>query len=462
MAALDQVLTAAQMQAAEQALIDQGISVAELMERAGRGAADWVWRMAAGRKVTVLCGPGNNGDDGYVIARVLAERGLSVEVVAPMPPTTEAAKAAYKAWGKQPVTNAEGDVLVDCLFGTGLQRALSEDLLELLSGLTVCHDQIIAVDLSSGIDSDSGAALNDGLPSATLTLALGSWKRAHWLMPAMAQMGNCKLIDIGIDAVEGAAHLTQGPKLSAPSPDAHKYTRGLVAVVGGAMPGASIMASMAAMRGGAGYVKLLASKAIGDVPHDLVLDQRSLQEALSEERIRAILIGPGLARGTEAQCQLDHALAAGLPMVIDADALTLLKPEMIAQRSTPLIATPHPGEFLTLCQTFGIDTSNRVSACQNLANAMQATVISKGPDTIIASPEQPLTFIPPAPSWLSIAGTGDILAGLCASQLATGKAPHNAAVAATMLHGEAARIAGPAFAASDLINHIPSAYAHFL
>src|SRR5687767_10400901 len=257
-----QVLTVAQMRAAEQALIDGGESVESLMERAGAGAADWVWRVAAGRPVTVLCGPGNNGGDGYVIARELARRGAEVTVVAPLEPRTEAAAAARAAWDGPITTEAHGGVLVDCLFGSGLARPLEPAHAELLAGLARRHALRVAIDLPSGIDSDTGKPLNESLPAFDVTLALGAWKHAHWLMPAAALMGRRRLVPIGIGPVEGAATLLQRPHLAPPALDAHKYTRGLVLVVGGMMAGASLLACEAAMRAGAGAVRLS-----GRTPH---------------------------------------------------------------------------------------------------------------------------------------------------------------------------------------------------
>lgn len=447
------------MLAAEEALIGAGISVEELMERAGTGAADWVWRVAAGRAVTVLCGPGNNGGDGYVIARVLAARGLTVKVIAPMAPQTSAAKAARASWGGTPVEFSEGSLLVDCLFGTGLKRPLSDDLHGLLMGLSRAHDHAIAVDLPSGVASDSGRKLHHQFPTYACTLALGAWKYAHWLMPASEEMGTRKLVDIGIGAVAGAAHLVEQPKLYPPSACAHKYTRGFLAIVAGAMPGAAVLAARAAMHGGAGYVKLLGG---ADTPPDLVCDARPLEQALSDDRITALLIGPGLGRDASARERLMQVLAADRPTVLDADALHLLEPALLKTRQAPLIATPHSGELSALSQRFGIASSDKVAITRELAETMQATIIAKGADTLIASPGHPLCVTEPASSWLSTAGTGDVLAGLAASRLATGAQAHDAALEAAALHGEAARLAGPAFTASNLIDHIPHAFARFL
>ena len=188
----NQVLTVEQMQAAEQALIGAGTSVDDLMQIAGDGAAEWVWRVAAGRPITVLCGPGNNGGDGYVIAENLRVRGLGVQVIAPISPKTAAARNARKNFGGSVLSSGNGvrgAILVDCLFGSGLARSLSAELLLLLRDLTEHHPIRIAVDLPSGIESDTGAMLNDWLPQNDLTIALGAWKFAHWKLPARKLMG---------------------------------------------------------------------------------------------------------------------------------------------------------------------------------------------------------------------------------------------------------------------------------
>ncbi|GAA0280127.1 bifunctional ADP-dependent NAD(P)H-hydrate dehydratase/NAD(P)H-hydrate epimerase [Alteraurantiacibacter aestuarii] len=462
MAHNNQILTVQHMQAAEQALIDGGETVSSLMETAGKGAADWIWRLAAGRSVTVLCGPGNNGGDGYVIARVLQERGLSVAVVAPFEPRTEAAIAARKAWGGECVKDARGGVFVDCLFGSGLTRELGGKLRTLLVKLAGQHSLSVAVDLPSGIDSDSGAVLDEGLPSFHLVIALGAWKFAHWLMPAMAGMQAKRLVDIGVAKVPGAAMLSPRPQLHAPDTDEHKYSRGLLGVVGGAMPGASMLAARSAMHGGAGYVKLFTAEAISGAPDDLVTSDGDLTDLLVDPRLSALLIGPGLGRDEEARTSLATLLAWDLPTVCDADALVLLEPDMLDDRESELVVTPHAGELEALCRNFDTAEPERVDQIAELAQALNATVVAKGPDTIIASSTGSLAIMPPATSWLSTAGTGDVLAGLIASRLAAGQAGFLAAQEGAWLHGCAAHHAGPAFSSSDLIDYIPKAYSTFL
>ena len=462
MAALSQILTVAQMQAAEQQLIDGGETVSSLMETAGRGAAEWVWRIAAGRAVTVLCGPGNNGGDGYVIARVLAERGLEVAVVAPLEPKTAAARAARSAWGAEPVVDAGGAVLVDCLFGSGLARPLSDALAVQLRKLAQRHLLLVAVDVPSGVDSDSGDLLNHDLPPSTCTIALGAWKFAHWMMPASAMMGTRKLVDIGVTGVKEAARLSDRPHLAAPAPDAHKYTRGMAALVAGEMPGAITLSARAALRGGAGYVKIFAQDELPNVPDDIVVHRGDPSPLLEDDRIAALLVGPGFGRNEEAKANLAWLLACDLPTVCDADALVLLDPMMLDGRESPLVVTPHAGELDQLCTNFGSVGLDRLEQVRELAEDVEGIVIAKGPDTMIAAPGRPAVLMPPASSWLSTAGTGDVLAGLVASRLATGADPLEAAQQACWLHSDAARLAGQAFGAGNLVDYISDAYAALL
>ena len=457
------ILSAAQMRSAEQALIAAGTSVDELMQRAGRGAADHVWRLSGGRSVTVLCGPGNNGGDGYVIAEAIRERGGEVRVIAAADPATAAARTARAGYGGTvlgPDAAARGEVFVDCLFGTGLTRRLSADHLALLQRLAASHPLRVAVDLPSGVDADLGLPLGPDLPGYDLTLALGAWKFAHFLMPAAVTMGSLRLVPIGVAAPEGAARLIAQPQLSAPAADAHKYTRGLLGVVGGAMPGAAVLAARAAQGAGAGYVKLLADDAYRALPADLVADVTPLAEALTDTRYAALLIGPGLGRTGAAREQLAVALSEPIPAVIDADALVLLGPRSLAERAAPLIATPHEGELIALERAFDLDgAGSKVERAGALARASGMVVVAKGADSVVAAPDGRIACAARASSWLSTAGTGDVLAGIIASRLATGEVAFAAACQGIWLHGEAARLTPPAFTAGQLAEAVPAAYA---
>lgn len=467
---LAQVLTAAQMGAAEEALFDAGLSPFALMERAAGAAAHWVLRIAAGRAITVLCGPGNNGGDGYVIARECRRAGLDVQVVAPLEPGTDQARQARESWlalegaavmssGKQ----AKGSVLVDCLFGSGLARPLIAEHALLLRDLARRHATLIAIDMPSGIASDSGGILTERLPACDVTLALGAWKYAHCLARARNLMGTLRLIPIGIGSIEGAARRIERPRIDPPARSAHKYTRGLCAIVAGAMPGAALLAASAAQRGGAGYVKLLGEVDKARVPPSLVLEEGPLEDVLADERIAAALVGPGLGRDSAARTRLCAGLKAPLPLVLDADALVLLKRgDFDRQRANPIIATPHEGELDQLCNAFNVIAEGRMDRARALARVSGMTIVAKGADTFVACPQGRLAIGPPATSWLSVAGSGDVLAGIVASRLASGSDPFDAACESIWLHGEAARRAGPAFTPEDLAARLPAALAQCL
>ncbi|WP_235917783.1 NAD(P)H-hydrate dehydratase [Croceibacterium xixiisoli] len=459
----DPILAVAQMRAAEQQLIDDGTDVHELMRRAGQGAAAWVWRMAAGRPVTVLCGPGNNGGDGYVLAKWLRAKGSPVCVIALQPPRTDAARRAAELYGGPVQPSAgdiSGDILVECLFGTGQNRPLDVATQALLDHCVARHRRVVAIDLPANVDADSGALLG---PVATqaMTLALGAWKPAHWLMPAAMHMGLRQRVEIGLAPITGGLRLALSDPLNAPAPDAHKYTRGMVGVIGGDMPGAALLAAKAAMHGGAGYVKLLPQQTPAVVPDALVVDTKPLPHALDDPRFAALLVGPGLGRGDAALERLAKVLAAARPTVIDADALHLLEPGMVKGRSD-LVVTPHEGELARLCARFGIPAGSKLARVQALSQVSGLTVLAKGPDTVLAAADGYCAILPPATPWLSTAGTGDVLAGLLASRLATGAAPVRAAAQASRIHAQAARASGAAWNADGLVKALPAAYAALL
>ena len=451
------------MRSGEDALIAAGTSVDALVQTAGRGAAEWVWRVAAQRTVTVLCGPGNNGGDGYVIAEAIRERGGSMHVVAAREPSTDAARTARELFGGEvlgPDAAPKGEVLVDCLFGSGLTRPLSGGDFALLSRLAAGHSTRIAIDLPSGVASDTGLMLNDGLPDYGLTIALGAWKGAHFLMPAAAKMGFLRMVEIGVSAVPEAAQVSRKPLLSPPAPDEHKYKRGLLGVVGGEMPGAAVLAARAAQGAGAGYVKLLCDGRAELLPPDLVADRRALDIVLDDRRWASLLIGPGLGRDLFSRQRLVLTLGAGVPTVIDADALIVLGPDQIACHQAPLVATPHEGELVALERAFECGSGgSRAERAHTLAGASGMVIVAKGPDTVIAAPDGRLVMARRASSWLSTAGTGDVLAGTIASRLACGVEAFEAACQGVWLHGEAARLAGPVFTAGQLAGAIASAYA---
>lgn len=435
------------MRAAERAAADAGTPLAALMERAGDALARLAWRMASGRPVHILAGPGNNGGDGYVAARRLAELGATVTVSALAPPGTELARAAAARWSG-PVTPLDseamsGGLLVDCLFGTGLNRSLDPAVAEALCRHAASAARILAADLPSGVDSDSGALL--GCPMrADVTLAFGALKPAHLLFPAAAHVGRVEVADIGVDA-QSLIRTAAMPTLAGPDHAAHKYARGLVAVVAGRMGGAAELSARAALRSGAGYVRLIGSSLPPASPHAIVRQPWRDGEALGDARINAIVIGPGLGQGEEAAARFAAACATGKPLVIDADALALIGDAALDQ---PAILTPHPGEFARLASSMHGD---KIAATQALAARCHAVVVHKGPDTVIAAPDGRVAIASPGNSWLSTAGTGDVLAGIAGAMLARGLPPFEAAQAAVLLHQRAAARAHPGFAADDLV-----------
>jgi hydroxyethylthiazole kinase-like uncharacterized protein yjeF len=446
------ILTAAQMRATEQAAFDAGVDDYGLMETAGAAAAEIVWRAGHRRDTLILCGPGNNGGDGFVIARILRDRGVPVRVAALGESRTTSSQRTRAAWGgpvEDMMTAAPATQLVDALFGTGLTRgldgAVADRLCSLAAGASFSH----AVDLPSGVETDSGALLS-AVPRFGITIALGAWKPAHLLQPAAQHMGRLVLADIGI-AVPSGVHRLGAPVLEAPGAEAHKYTRGLVAVVGGAMPGAAALAASAAVHSGAGMVRLHAADGPA-IPHAIV---RQEGHDFSDLRIRALLIGPGLGRDAPAARLLDAALAAGHPLVLDADALVLLA-GAVDRIPAGAILTPHEGEFQRL---FGDLPGSKIDRALGAARQSGAIIIYKGADSVIAAPDGCAAMASGASPWLSTAGTGDVLAGLAAGRLAVTGDPFRAACDAVWLHGEAARRAGPAFVADDLLRMLPAAIA---
>ena len=455
------ILTATQMRDAEQAVFASGIPEYELMERAGAAAAEIIWRAGAKRDLLVLCGPGNNGGDGFVIARLLRGRGVPVRVAALGESRTESSQKARAAWNApvEPLEQAaQATQIVDALFGTGLSRGLDAAVAERLCELTRQAGYSYAIDLPSGVDTDEGALLSP-VPRFGICIALGALKPAHMLYPAAGQFQRLVYADIGI-ACSDRVHRLAPPHLAAPPAFAHKYSRGLVAVAGGGMAGAGRLAAQAAARSGAGMVRHLTVEA-ADPPLDAIVTLRAgaadeLKAQLGDERLGGVLIGPGLGRDDAAAERLEAALACGRPLVLDADALVLLGQGDPARIPAGAILTPHEGEFVRL---FGDLPGSKIDRAIEAARRSGAVVIYKGPDTVVAAPDGRAAVASGAPSWLSTAGTGDVLAGLAVGRMSVTGDPFRAACEAAWLQGEAARRAGAAFVADDLIAQLPPAIA---
>jgi len=450
------ILTAAAMRAAEDEAIAAGIPSGELMDRAGTAAAEAAWRRSGGAPALVLCGPGNNGGDGYVVARVLAERGVAVRVAALGPPRTADAAAAAALWAGATTTLAEAQpapLLIDALFGTGLGRGLEPAVADRLAELVAAAVVSVAIDLPSGVATDDGALLSP-VPNFDLTVTFGALKPAHRLQPAAACCGRVIVADIGVPATSLLSEIGR-PRLVAPGPTDHKYSRGMVAVVSGAMPGAAELAAEAALRGGAGYVLLAGGEPGVARPLALVRRSGDVAAMLGDARIGAIVIGPGLGRDDNGHRLLAAAFATGRRLVIDADALVLLGEEGLSRlgQGRAAVLTPHEGEFAKL---FGEGDGSKLDRARDAARRAGAVVLLKGADTVVAAPDGRAAIAPPASAWLATAGTGDVLAGITGAMLSRGLEPFDAACAAVWLHGAAARAAGPGLIADDLAQHLPA------
>jgi hydroxyethylthiazole kinase-like uncharacterized protein yjeF len=419
------ILTAAEMRAAEAAVIAAGTPVEALMERAGQAAAEAIWRYAGPLPALVLCGPGNNGGDGQVIARVLGARGMDVRVGTLGDPDWEPAP-----------------LLIDALFGTGLSRPLDPAIARRLLGAAAAARLRVAIDLPSGAATDDGNILSP-LPDFDLTITFQTLKPSHLLQPAARHMGRLVVADIGIPATSDLGEIGP-PRNLAPGPDANKYSRGLVSVLAGDMPGASALAAAAAMRAGAGIVRLQARAFVQGVPAAVIQAPGDPLAGLDDERIGALLIGPGLVAG---EALVEAALASGRPLVLDAGALGFVQGRLSGLAHVPIL-TPHEGEFRRL---FGDGGGSKVERARAAAAASGAVIVYKGADTVVAAPDGRAAIAPPASPWLASAGSGDVLAGIIAAMRAAGQGAFEAACGGVWRHGRAAEKAGPGMIADDLV-----------
>lgn len=461
------IVTAAEMRAAEQSVFASGMSQDELMERAGAAVAREVARFAMGGPILILAGPGNNGGDAYVAARLLHAEGHDVNLVATGAPGTGAAERMQALW-HGPTSSLYAarprPVLVDGLFGTGMTRPLERGLAAVFADLVKQAEFVLSIDLPSGIDTDTGADL--GAPRGIdVTLALGALKPGHLLDCGLERCGELLLADLDIP-VESRRRTVSRPRIETPGAHSHKYSRGLVAVIEGAMPGAARLAARAAMAGGAGYVVLAGDRPWGDGPDALVRREvrsaEDLTEFLSWDRIDAVVFGPGLGRDRRAEALLRAAFASPKPLVLDGDALTLLgsnAARWLETRPAPTWLTPHSGEFDRM---FADPAGGKIERTLAAAAGTRATILHKGADTVIASPKGDVRILAGASPWLSTAGTGDVLAGLLAAQIVQGGKGAAPAEAAAWLHSRAAQLAGPALIADALIMHIPQAVSQCL
>jgi NAD(P)H-hydrate epimerase len=468
------ILTTAEMYRADAAALAGGIAGPRLMEAAGAAVAAEVLRRWSPRPTLVVCGPGNNGGDGFVVARLLAEANWPVR--AALLGTRDKLKgdAAWAAgtWQGtvellQPGALVGAALVVDALFGAGLDRPLDGVARATVEAMAASGVPVGAVDVPSGISGDSGEIMGAAAP-ADATVTFFRRKPGHLLQPARSLCGDVVVADIGIPesvlAEIAPATAENGPALwrralPAPKPSDHKYTRGHVVVIAGEMTGAARLAATAAARIGAGMVTVLAPAPslpmLAALPAAIIVAARPKAPALGEwlrrRKTAAVLIGPGLGRTSDARAYINACLASALPAVLDADALTAFAdyPEGLAGRRAPTVLTPHAGEF---GRVFGEGKGGRLARTRQAAAASGTVIVAKASDTIIADAAGRAAINANAPPWLASAGTGDVLAGMILGLLGQGMQPFEAASAAAWLHGARAAERGQNLIADDLVN----------
>lgn len=468
---MSSILTVAEMGAADAAAIAAGTPGTVLMERAGLAVAEAIRQRYRRCRVAVLCGPGNNGGDGYVVARRLKRWGWPVWVEASAPPATADAKAAAARWRGETVplgAQRETDLLVDALFGAGLARPLDGEAAR-LAGSTP-RDRVVAIDVPSGLFGDTGQPLKDIAFRAALTVTFHRRKPAHVLQPGRGYCGEVVVADIGLDDSPTSLH-ENGPGLWAhrfPWPDvnAHKHGRGRLVVVSGeaASTGAARLAARAGLRVGAGLVTVLSPpSAVAENAAQLeavMLRPFEGEAALASlaETADAAVIGPAAGVTPATRANLIALAHTGAALVVDADALTVFRDrpdDLFAALDRDDVLTPHPGEFERIFPGLLKTSPERITAARAAARRAGAIVLLKGPDTVIAAPDGRAAVNLNGSPWLATAGSGDVLAGLIGGLLAQGMESFEAACAAAWIHAEAGVAFGPGLTAEDLPHQAP-------
>jgi len=479
-----EIVTVAEMYAADRFAAEQGVPSLSLMEYAGRAVADEVLRLKPKPcPVAVLCGPGNNGGDGFVVARLLKARGWPVTVALLGERASLKGDAAVNAgrWDGDTVALSPevlkgAEVVVDALYGAGLSRPLEGVARETVIALNNCAAEVVAVDVPSGLHGDLGRAMDGLCVAADVTVSFFRLKPALVLMPGRIACGHVELEQIGIPdaALEKIAPkiFVNGKRLwgrAYPKPDplAHKYARGHAVVVSGPAQatGAARLAARGALRIGAGLVSVASPREAVEInaahltaimvkPFD---GTAGLAELLQDKRFNVVAIGPGAGVGDATKALVEIALSK--QCVLDADALTSFQDNPVAlfQRLRPdTVLTPHEGEFERLFPGLLAKSSNRIEAARAAAAAAGCVVLLKGPDTAIAAPDGRVSVATNAPPWLATAGAGDVLTGFILGLLAQHMDPFLAASAAVWMHGLAATHFGPGLIAEDLPEQLPA------
>jgi hydroxyethylthiazole kinase-like uncharacterized protein yjeF len=493
--AYPELLTPAEMSRADRFAVSAGTPGIALMERAGLAVADEAARLTKSRgRIAILCGPGGNGGDGFVAARLMGMRGYAVEVG--LLGSREALKgdpalAASRYDG--PVLDAVAiglkcaDCVIDALFGAGLARDIDGEakaIIDRVNDFARAGGRVLAVDVPSGVDGESGKVRGAAV-EASASVTFFRLKPGHLLLPGRTLSGAIRLVDIGIpqaalDPIAPQAFVNAPAvwrdALPRPDADSHKYARGAVLVLSGSghHTGAARLAARAALRAGAGIVSVASppdAVAVNAAQLTAVMvtafaNAREFEALLADQRRRAIALGPGAGVGATLRKLVAAALtrpADGRTIVLDADALVSFAGEaarlaaLIKRGGHQAVLTPHEGEFARLFEgapDVGLE-DDKLARARAAARLMGAVVLIKGADTVVAAPDGRATIGWDLPPWLATAGSGDVLSGLVAGLAAQGMPAFEAASAAVWLHGACGRALGPGLIAEDLPEALP-------
>lgn len=484
-----EILTVAECYAADCHAADTGIASLTLMENAGRAVADAIAARYEPCRTVAICGPGNNGADGFVAARCLAERNWSVTA------HLLGSRSVLKGDAAEMASRWHGDIAplsIDCLsnaelvivalFGAGLSRPLDGLAKQVVEAANASGVPLVAVDVPSGLAGDTGRLPNDGVcVDADLTVTFFRKKPAHVLMPGRLYCGEIVVADIGIpeSAIDVIAPriFENGPALWRggfpwPDPLGHKYMRGHAVVVSGPVhaTGAARLAARGALRVGAGLVSvaspldamLVNAASLTAVMVKPFSGAGGLAALFGDRRLNSVAVGPGCGVGQATADLVAAVFSAEAAVVLDADALTSFSDDPNALYRLirpPCVLTPHAGEFERIFPGVLERSSSRIEAVRASASAAKACVLLKGPDTVIADPSGRVVVNTNAPPWLATAGAGDVLSGMIAGLMAQGMDPFDAACAAAWLHGEAAARVGPGLISEDLSELLPAVLA---
>ena len=469
-----ELLTGAEMAKADAFAVAHGVPSLELMENAGRAVAETIAARFKPCAVTVLCGPGNNGGDGFVVARLLDESGFIVRVAHDAESKGDAAAMSAQWKGTRVALEPEAldgaRLVVDALFGAGLSRPLEGAPAQVVKALNDLP--VVAVDIPSGVSGDTGQPLGGVHVKAALTVTFFRKKPGHLLMPGRALCGETVVGDIGIPAEAANTQLHENsPELWRfpwPKLEGHKYSRGhCVAVSGPAhATGASRLCAHAALRVGAGLVSVASPpEAVAvNAAHLTAVMIKPFQGAaglgglLTDQRLNAVVLGPGLGVNAHTRELVAAVLKSGAATVLDADAITSFQDEpqtLFGLLDDKCVLTPHEGEFERLFPGLADQSASKLEAARTAAARALCVVLLKGADTVIAAPSGKAVINANAPPGLATAGAGDVLAGLVGGLLAQGMTAFDAACAGAWLHGEAARRFGPGLIAEDLPDMLP-------